>query len=90
MMDEISDWLWKIRKLFEVLIEKFSKFCNPSEHLAIDEVIVKYEGRVIFRQYILKKHKRFGIKIYKLSDGLVTLMIRQFIWAETDRALCNT
>ena len=41
---------------------------SPSEHLAVDEVIVKYKGRVIFQQYIPKKHKRFGIKIYKLCD----------------------
>ena len=31
-------------------------------------LIVKFKGRVIFRQYILKKRKRFGIKIYKLCD----------------------
>ena len=29
-----------------------------------------YKGKVIFRQYIPKKHKRFGIKIYKLCDPL--------------------
>lgn len=68
MTDENSDRLWKMRNLFEILNEKFSKFYNPSEHLAVDEVIVKYQGRVIFRQYIPKKHKRFGIKIYKLCD----------------------
>ena len=34
----------------------------------MDEVIVSYKGRVVFRQYIPKKHKRFGIKIYKLCD----------------------
>ena len=34
----------------------------------MDEVIVKFKGRVIFRQYIPKKRKRFGIKIYKLCD----------------------
>jgi len=34
----------------------------------VDEVIVKFQGRVIFRQYIPKKRKRFGIKIYKLCD----------------------
>ena len=34
----------------------------------MDEVIVKFHGRVIFRQYIPKKRKRFGIKIYKLCD----------------------
>jgi len=39
------------------------------EHLAVDEVIVKFKGRVIFRQYIPKKIKCFGIKIYKLCDG---------------------
>jgi hypothetical protein len=35
--------------------------------LAVDKVIVKFKGRVIFRQYIPKR-KHFGIKIYKLSD----------------------
>ena len=34
----------------------------------MDEVIVKFQGRVIFRQYIPKKRKCFGIKIYKLCD----------------------
>ena len=43
-------------------------FYNPLEHLAVDEVIVKFQGRVIFRQYIPKKRKHFGIKIYKLCD----------------------
>jgi len=57
-----------MRNLFDVLNEKFSTFYNPSEHLAVDEVTVKFKGRVIFRQYIPKKHKRFGIKIYKLCD----------------------
>jgi len=49
-------------------MEKFSKFYSPSEHLAVDKVIVNFKGRVIFRQYIPSKHKRFGIKIYKLCD----------------------
>ena len=68
MKDENSNQLRKIRSLFDILNDKFSKFYNPSEHLAIDEVIVKFNGRVIFQQYIPKKHKHFGIKIYKLCD----------------------
>jgi len=68
MMDENSDLLWKIRNLFKILNEKFSILYNPSEHLAVDEFTVKYEGRVIFRQYISKKRKHFVIKIYKLCD----------------------
>jgi len=53
------------------LDDNYAKFYNPSENLAVDEVIVKYRGRVIFRQYIPKKRKRFGIKIYKLCDECV-------------------
>jgi hypothetical protein len=34
----------------------------------VDEVIVKFKGRVIFRRYIPKERKRFSIKIYKLCD----------------------
>ena len=55
--------------LFEILNATFSKFYNPSENLAIDEVIVSFKGRVIFKQYIPKKRKRFGIKIFKLCDS---------------------
>jgi hypothetical protein len=29
---------------------------------------VLFKGRVIFKQYIPKKHKQFGIKLYKLYD----------------------
>jgi len=44
MKDENSDRLWKIRNLFDILNDKFSKFYNPSEHLAVEEVIVKFKG----------------------------------------------
>ena len=64
------DRLWKIRKIFDTLSNKFCEMYNPTEHLAVDEVIVLYKGRVIFRQYIPKKRKRFGIKIYKLCYSL--------------------
>ena len=47
------------------MIEAYAKFYNPSEHLAVNEVTVKFKGRVILRQYIPTK-KKFCIKIYKL------------------------
>jgi len=34
----------------------------------VDEVIVKFKGRHIFRQYNPKKRKYFSIKIYKICD----------------------
>jgi hypothetical protein len=68
--DPHYDRLWKIRKVFDTLNNKFCEMYNPTEHLAVDEVIMLYKGRVIFQQYIPKKHKRFGIKIYKLCNSL--------------------
>jgi len=55
--------------LFEIIRTNFSKFYNPSEHLLVDEVIVKFKRRVLFKQYIPKKRKRFGIKMFKLCDS---------------------
>jgi hypothetical protein len=37
--------------------------------LAIDEVIVKFKERLLFKQYIPKKRKCFGIKKFKLCDS---------------------
>ena len=66
---ENFDKLWKIRDLFEILNATFSKFYNPSKNLAVDEVIVSFKARVIFKQYIPKKRKRFGIKLFKICDS---------------------
>ena len=59
MTDENSDRLWKIRNLFEILNEKFSKFYSPSERQAIDNVIVKYKGRVIFQTVYTQETQTF-------------------------------
>jgi hypothetical protein len=66
---ENYDRLWKIREVFDMLDVAYSRFYNPSEHSAIDEVIVLFKGRVVFKQYIPKKHKRLGIKMFKLCDA---------------------
>jgi len=44
------------------LNEAYAKFYNLSDHLAVDEVIVKWKGRAIFRQHIPNR------KIYKLCN----------------------
>jgi len=56
--------------LFDLRNNKFCELYSPTEHLTVDEVIMLYKGRGGFWQYILIKHKRFGIKIYKLCDSL--------------------
>jgi hypothetical protein len=62
------DRLWKMRTIFDMLSDAYAKYYSPTEHLAVDEIIVLFNSRVVFKQYILKKHKCFGIKVYKLCD----------------------
>jgi len=81
------DRLWKLRTVFDKLNEAYAKFYNPSEYLAVDEVMVKFKGRVIFRQYIPKKRKCFGIKIYKLCDKSgYTYDMRVYLGKDSDSA----
>jgi hypothetical protein len=43
--------------------------CSETEQLTVNEIIVLFKGRVIFRQYIPKIHKLFGIKLCNLCDN---------------------
>jgi hypothetical protein len=52
-----------------MLNDVYAKYYNPTEHLASDEITVLFKGRVVFKQYIPKKHECSGIKIYKLCDS---------------------
>jgi hypothetical protein len=61
------DRLGTIWTIFDTLNDAYEKYYNPLEHLVVDKATVKFKGRVIFRQYIPTKQKRFGIKIYTSS-----------------------
>jgi hypothetical protein len=66
--DNICDWLWKMGTLFDQLSGTYAGLYNPYEHLFVGEIILIFKGRVIFRKYIPKKRKCFGVKVYKLCD----------------------
>jgi len=56
------------------LNNKFCKLYNPTEHFAAGKVTALYKGRVVFRQYIPKKHKRFVSKFTNFVTLWATLM----------------
>jgi len=66
--DENYDQLWKTRAIFDKLNNSYATYYSPTKPSAVDDVIVFFKGRVTFKQYTPKKHKRFGIKLYKLCD----------------------
>ena len=50
-VDRRDNRVWKIRDLFEIIRPNFSKFYNRTELLAVDEVIVKFKGRIVFQNF---------------------------------------
>lgn len=68
-----GDRLGKIRPLLSLMTENFKALYTPEEKIVVDESLVPWRGRLIFRQYIPNKAHKYGIKLFKLcsSDGYV-------------------
>jgi len=67
--DENYDQLWKMRAIFDKFNNSYAKYYSPTNHLAVDDIIVLFKGTVFFKQYIPKQHKQLGIKLYKVCDS---------------------
>ncbi|UYV69044.1 hypothetical protein LAZ67_6002163 [Cordylochernes scorpioides] len=63
------DSIYKIRTLFDSLVNKFRTWYSPDEKLTIYEAICTFHGRVHFRVYIKGKPHKYGIKICESSTG---------------------
>jgi hypothetical protein len=62
------DQLWKMRALFDKLLNSYAYYYSLTKHLALDNFVL-FKGIVIFKQYIPKKHRRFGIKLCRLCSS---------------------
>ncbi|KAJ8942335.1 hypothetical protein NQ318_005327 [Aromia moschata] len=60
--------LVKIKPIIDYLQSKFSVALIPGKNLCIDESLVLWKDRLLFKQYIPLKRNRFGIKLFELVD----------------------
>jgi len=58
--------LYKIQPLIDLLVYKFNEALIPNDSMCIDESMVPFSGRLLFRQYNASKRHRCGIKFFKL------------------------
>jgi hypothetical protein len=87
--DNNYDRCWKMRTLFFSAHDTYAKFYSPSEYLALDEITVLFKRTSIFKQYIPKKHKNFGIKIYKLCN-MIGYSYNINVYLKKGQEKCNT
>lgn len=60
--------LYKINPVLCSLNRSISNNFTAFEKVAIDETLFLFKGKLSFRQFILSKRARFGIKLFVLSD----------------------
>ena len=61
--------LYKIQPFLDLAIARFQEVYTPERQLAIDETLIKFKGKVYFRQFIPIKPGRFGIKAFTLAES---------------------
>ncbi|XP_052818115.1 piggyBac transposable element-derived protein 4-like [Mya arenaria] len=66
---ETPDKLRKIRPMMTYLNDKFMNAYTPYGNVTVDESMVKFKGRLGFRQYLPSKPIKWGIKLWALAES---------------------
>ncbi|KAJ2954434.1 hypothetical protein O0L34_g2704 [Tuta absoluta] len=71
--DDDGSPLYKLQSVLDHFNTVMSEIYTPYVNICIDESMMLWRGRLVFRQYIKNKKHKYGIKLYKLceSNGIV-------------------
>lgn len=67
--EDPADLLCKVRSLVTLLEQRFADAYIPGKKVSVDEGLVKFNGRLSFKQYMPMKPDKFGIKVWMLADA---------------------
>lgn len=59
----------RIEPYLDLLRNRCQTLMRPATHVAVDEALVLWKGRLGFRQFIKTKRSRFGIKVFVLCPS---------------------
>lgn len=76
-LDPGNNRLYKLEPVLKHTNEVMAESYNPGKELSLDECMVLWRGRLVFRQYIANKRHKYGVKFYCLctSNGLTLRML---------------
>lgn len=60
----------KIKPMIDFFNKRMLDLYYPTKHLVIDESMMLWRGRLLFRQYMKGKKNKYGLKFYVLADQL--------------------
>lgn len=80
-----DDKLWKVRWYLDHLYRRFEQVYVPPEGVyTVDESMVKFKGRLGFRQYMPAKPTKWGVKIWSLCESTTGYMSRFQVYTGRD------
>lgn len=65
----VSDKLWKVRWFLDYLSSRFQELYEVNGQVTVDESMVKFKGRLAFRQYLPMKPTKWGIKVWVMAES---------------------
>ena len=64
-----DDRLSKIRPVLDLVTDKYLQCYESNREVSIDEVMLKFKGRLFWKQYMPKEPSKWGIKLWALCDS---------------------
>ncbi|XP_043506135.1 piggyBac transposable element-derived protein 4-like isoform X2 [Polistes fuscatus] len=61
--------LGKVLLLLQILTDNYQQIFLPGPEIVVDETLVPWRGRLIYRQYIPIKSHKYGIRLFKLCSA---------------------
>ena len=61
-----NDKFAPIRELWTIFVRQLPKYFKPADSTTVDEQLLPFRGRCIFRQYMPQKPAKYGLKFFLL------------------------
>ena len=78
--DPQYDPLFKVRPLLDLVKEKSHAHYNPGREISVDEAMIKFNGRLSFKQYVKGKPNPWGIKVWCAADPRTGYMLEYDVY----------
>ena len=73
-----NDRFSPIRKLWDIFMANCQRYYIPSNKCTVDEQLLSFRGRCIFRMYMKDKPDKYGLKIVTLNDAETSYLVNTF------------
>ena len=79
--EESYNPLFKIQPPLDIVNPTYEKCHQPARDLSLDESMVKFKGRLFFRQYLPAKPTRWRIKQFVLAEAKTGYCLKSIVYS---------